>query len=208
MFPLAFALVPAARREKVAAFVKGRGMACSVYGAQFLLEALFDNGLAEHALALITADTDRSWSHMIKRVGSTVALEAWDIKYKGNLDWNHAWGAAPANILPRKVLGVEPLEPGFSKVLVQPRPGNLPWAEGRVPTRRGPVSVRFDQEEGRSFRLKLEIPAGATARVGLPKGGGGSVMLDGRPAKAVESDGCLFLDEIGPGKHELLRRQD
>jgi hypothetical protein len=34
------------------------------------------------------------------------------------------------------------------------------------------------------------------------------VTLDGRPAKAVESDVCLFLDEVGPGKHELLRRQD
>jgi len=206
-FPLAFGLVPKDRREKVAAFVKGRGMACSVYGAQFLMEALFDNGLADHALALMTADGDRSWTHMVRRVGTTIALEAWDIKYKPNLDWNHAWGAAPANILPRKVLGVEPLEPGFSKVLVQPRPGALPWAEGRVPTRRGPVSVRFEQE-GRSFRLRVDVPPGATARVGLPKGSGGTVSLDGRPAKAVESEGTLFVEDVGPGKHELLRRPD
>ena len=31
-------------------------------------------------------------------VGSTMTLEAWDAKYKPNLTWNHAWGAAPANI--------------------------------------------------------------------------------------------------------------
>jgi len=102
MFPLAFGLVPAERREKVAVFMKTRGMACSVYGAQFLMDALFDNGLADHALALMTAEGDRSWIHMVKRVGTTIALEAWDMKYKPNLDWNHAWGAAPANVRPLK----------------------------------------------------------------------------------------------------------
>ena len=207
MFPLAFGLVPTERREKVVAFVKSRKMACSVYGAQFLMDALFDNGLADHALALMTAEGDRSWTHMVKRVGTTIALEAWDTKYKRNQDWNHAWGAAPANILPRKVLGIEPLEPGFAKVLVQPRPGSLAWAEGRVPTRRGPVAVRFEQD-ARSFKLKLEVPQGTTARVGLPKGKGGTVTLDGTPVKSTESDGYLFVDNIAAGPHELLRQAE
>ena len=91
MFPLAFGLVPSDRRDRVTAFVRSRGMACSVYGAQFLLDALFDAGADEHAIALMTAPGDRSWTHMIEGVGTTVTLEAWDVKYKGNLDWNHAW---------------------------------------------------------------------------------------------------------------------
>jgi hypothetical protein len=202
MFPLAFGLVPVERREKVAAFVKSRGMACSVYGAQFLLESLFDHGMADHAMMLMTADGNRSFSHMIKRVGTTVALEAWDAKYKGNLDWNHAWGAAPANILPRKVLGIEPLEPGFAKILIQPRPGKLHWAEGYVPTKAGRVAVRIDQD-AKMFRVKVEIPAGATAKVGVPKGAGGNLSLDGKPVKATEPDSCLFV-ETGAGKHEVI----
>jgi alpha-L-rhamnosidase len=205
MFPLAFGLVPADRLEKVRSFVKSRGMACSVYGAQFLLEALFDGGMAEQAMALMTADNDRSFTHMIDGVGTTVALEAWDSKYKPNLDWNHAWGAAPANILPRKVLGVEPLEPGFAKILIQPRPGKLEWAEGYVPSKAGKISVRFDQDEKR-FQLKLEIPSGATARVGVPKGRGGELSLDGKPAKGVESGGFLFLEGVDSGKHEIILR--
>ena len=207
MFPLAFGLVPAERREKVAAFVKSRGMACSVYGAQFLMEALFNAGLADHALALMTADGDRSWTHMVKRVGTTITLEAWDTKYKRNQDWNHAWGAAPANILPRKVLGVEPLEPGFAKVLVQPRPGSLAWAEGRVPTRHGPVTVRFDQDD-RSFKLRLEVPQGTMACIGVPKGKGGTLTLDGKPVKSTEADGYLFIDHVAAGPHELLRSSE
>jgi alpha-L-rhamnosidase len=64
-FPLAFGLVPPERQEKIAAYLAGRGMACSVYGAQFLLEALFDHGRGDEALALMTAAGDRSWSHMV-----------------------------------------------------------------------------------------------------------------------------------------------
>ena len=48
-------------------------------------------------------------------VGSTITMEAWAAKYKPNLDWNHAWAAAPANIVPRYVLGVRPLSPGSQK---------------------------------------------------------------------------------------------
>jgi len=203
MFPLAFGLVPAANRGKVVAFVKGRGMACSVYGAQFLMDALFDNGLEDHAIALMTADNDRSWTHMIEGVGTTVALEAWDMKYKPNLDWNHAWGAAPANILPRKILGVEPMEPGFSKILIQPRPGRLQWAEGYVPTKAGKVSVRFDQD-GKIFKLKISVPANSQARVGLPEVCGKKMALDGKSIEWVESAGYLFIDNVSTGEHEII----
>ena len=41
MFPLAFGLVPIEHQKSVIAFIKSRGMACSVYGAQYLLEALY-----------------------------------------------------------------------------------------------------------------------------------------------------------------------
>lgn len=206
LFPLVFGLVPAGNLGKVTEFVKSRGMACGVYGAQFLMEALFDNGMADHAMALMKADNDRSWTHMVKRVGSTLAMEAWDIKYKGNLDWNHAWGAAPANILPRKVLGIEPADAGFGKIRIRPQPGNLQWAEGYVPTKAGKVSVRLDQDE-RSFRLEIEIPAKVTARVEVPRGTGGSLSLDGKKVEGIEAAGCLVLDHVGPGKHEILQRR-
>ncbi len=88
--------------------MQSRGMACSVYGAQFLLEALYDYGFGDYALELMTATTQRSWYNMI-RSGSTITLEAWDKVYKPNLDLNHAWGAAPGNIMVRKLMGIEPL---------------------------------------------------------------------------------------------------
>jgi hypothetical protein len=182
LFPLAFDLVPAAERARVTAFVVSRGMACSVYAAQYHLEALFAHGGAADAHALITASTDRSWRHMVES-GTTISWEAWDQKYKPNQDWNHAWGAAPANLFPRFVLGARPIAPGWSRAVIRPHPGPLTWARGRVPTPRGPVVV--DWQAGPPFRLTLTLPPGMTARVELPAAAGTSaVAVDGRPVRA------------------------
>jgi len=113
LFPLAFGLVPAGERQHVSRWLDGRGMAGSVYAAQYLLEGLFENGEDSAALGLMTASGDRSWRHMVES-GATMTWEAWDQKYKPNQDWNHAWGAAPANLLPRFVLGAQPLTPGWA----------------------------------------------------------------------------------------------
>lgn len=44
MFPLTFGLVPEERKITVVEFIKSRGLTFSVYGAQFLLEALCKAG--------------------------------------------------------------------------------------------------------------------------------------------------------------------
>ena len=177
MFPLAFGLVPTNHVQSVADFVQSRGMACSVYGAQYLLEALFDAGRSDAAIQLMTAHTKRSWWHMIE-LGSTMTLEAWDAEFKKNLDWNHAWGAAPANIISRFVLGVRPIKPGYATMLIAPQPGNLKWVRGKVPTAAGPVSVNI--VNAAKFRLVAELPPGAKARIIVPRRSSGTVSLDGK----------------------------
>ena len=93
---------------------------------------------------------DRSWRHMVES-GTTITWEAWDQKYKPNQDWNHAWGAAPANQLPRWVLGAQPLAPGWTRALIRPNPGRLRFAEGKIPTPRGPIWVSWCH--GATFQL-------------------------------------------------------
>ncbi len=207
MFPLAFGLVPAEYRQSVVSFVKSRGMACSVYGAQFLLEALYQADEDAYALDLITARHDRSWWNMIQ-VGSTMTLEAWDWKYKNNLDWNHAWGAAPANIIPRFLMGIQPLEPGFGRILIQPRPGNLERATVRLPTVRGTVMVRFEHRPKDAFVLQVALPANVTAKVALPVLGHGSsdVVVDGRLLDGTIAGRFVIVDRVGSGTHMLERK--
>jgi hypothetical protein len=206
MFPLAFDLVPEERRESVVSFVKSRGMACSVYGAQYLMEALYSNGEEEYALDLLTAQNDRSWWHMME-VGSTVTLEAWDWKYKNNLDWNHAWGAAPANIIPRHLMGIRPLEPGFRKVLIRPQPGALETADMKFPTPRGPVVVRFENEPDGPFSLEVKLPENTTARVDLPRRNrvDSRIAVDDKVGEGTPGNGFVSVDPVGPGRHTLSR---
>ena len=192
MFPLAFGLVPAERVEKVADFVQSRGMACSVYGAQYLLEALFAADRPEAAMALMTARGTRGWWHMTE-LGSTMTLEAWDAAFKKNLTWNHAWGSAPANIVARFVLGVRPLRPGYSEMLIAPRLGGLKWVRGQVPTPLGPVTVNAREEDDDRFEAELTLPPGAKARVELPRRVHGEVLVNGKSiAASVEGRSVVF----------------
>lgn len=204
LFPLAFGLVPADKRPKVAHWLAGRGMAGSVYAAQYLLEGLFENGEDADALDLITAPGDRSWRHMVES-GATITWEAWDQKYKPNQDWNHAWGAAPANLLPRFVLGAQPLTPGWSRALIQPHPGTLTSVEGRIPTPHGELSVSWRQNK--DFTLSLTLPAGTTAKVELPALEGSSeVRVGGAPVKAHREGPWWTLDKDLSGTVTIQER--
>ncbi len=158
MFALAFDIVPPDRVASVVAFIKTRGMACSVYGAQYLLEGLYKAGESQYALELMNATHDRSWYNMIK-VGSTVALEAWDIKYKPNLDWNHAWGAVPANIIPRGLWGIIPETPGCQIMTMKPQMASLEHSKIMTPTLLGNISAEYKKANPRKSMYMVEVPA-------------------------------------------------
>ena len=143
---LAFGLVPEEQKDCVADFLVSRGMACSVYFAQYLLEALFEAGRDEAAIALMKSTSDRSWLGMMAQ-GSTVTMEAWNAAVKPNLDWNHAWGAVPLNIISRYILGVRPTSPGFATYQVSPTKARMKFS-GVVPTVRGPIAVESPAQEG------------------------------------------------------------
>ncbi len=204
LFPLAFDLVPPANRAGVTAWLGQRGMVCSVYAAQYLLEGLFSNGAGTRALDLIMAANDRSWKHMVES-GTTITWEAWGQRYKPNQDWNHAWGAAPANLLPRFVLGVEPLAPGWTRIRVRPGPGNLQFAEGKVPTPKGPVTVAW--KAGPPFQLSLTLPKGITAQVEIPAADGTrGLSVGGRPALARREGQRWILDQAITGTATIETR--
>ncbi|MDR2468961.1 MAG: family 78 glycoside hydrolase catalytic domain [Tannerella sp.] len=203
MFPLAFGIVPQKYRKKTLDFIRSRGMACSVYGAQFLLDALYDNHAADYALQLLASTAERSWYNMI-REGATISMEAWDQKYKPNQDWNHIWGAAAGNIIPRKLMGVEPLEPGFRRIRIKPQPSTLRHAEMRMPTIRGDIGVSFDNQPDKKFEMEIEIPANATAEVWLPRLSAKSrLTVDGVEHKG-DTAGRFIKVEVGSGKHRFL----
>lgn len=203
MFALAFGLIPADDLVPVKQFIKSRRMACSVYGSQFLLDALYDSGMGDYALELLTATTQRSWYNMI-RTGSTITLEAWDKVYKPNLDLSHAWGAAPANLIIRKLMGVEPLTPGFETFQIKPQLGKLTYASLKAPTIRGDIWVTFTKSSAKET-LNIMIPGGTTADVYMPNPSGRhNVFLDGKSIRNKSENGFLPLRNMPSGKHTIV----
>ncbi len=200
MFALAFGLVPKENMDKVIAFIKTRRMACSVYGAQFLLDALYDSGEDAYALQLLTATTQRSWYNML-RVGSTITMEAWDKLYKPNLDLNHAWGSAPANIIVRKLMGVEPLTPGAELIQIKPQMGELRFASLKTRTIKGTVEVSCSNTPQEASTTVI-IPGGSVANIILKFNSEKPLLvIDGKAAGTKPENGFFVIKGVGPGKH-------
>src|SRR5690606_29394236 len=133
------------------------------------------------------------WKHMLDS-GATITWEAWDQRYKPNQDWNHAWGAAPANLLPRYVLGIQACEPGWTCANIRPHPGNLRHAAGKIPTPRGAIEVAW-QRDAPTFNLELTLRPVITARVQLPaQTGATGVLVNGQPANARLTGSWWHLD--------------
>lgn len=200
MFALCFGLVDKRRERAVTDFIKSRRMGCSVYGAQFLLDALYDAGEAGYALSLLNSVERRSWYNML-RIGSTITTEAWDNVFKPNQDWNHPWGAAPLNVISRKLMGIEPLTPGFGRMRIKPQPGPLAEASIDVPTVKGTVSVAFSNVPGSRFTLDADIPANTTADVYLPLLSR-HCTVDGVKTKG-RADGRFLVVTVGSGRHHF-----
>lgn len=201
-FASAFGLIPADKMANVSRFIRSRGMACSVYGAQFLLDGIAGVGDDDYALNLITSRDRRSWFNMLAE-GATMTMEAWGQEYKPNQDWNHAWGTAPANYIVRQLMGIQPMAHGFAKVQVKPHPGSLRQAELKYGTIRGDIRMKFTNNPG-SFNMQLTLPGNTEADVYLPyKLQNGKVTVDGKITQAQRSGNYWLVADVGPGQHRF-----
>ncbi|TWU43127.1 Bacterial alpha-L-rhamnosidase [Novipirellula aureliae] len=200
-FPLAFGIVPVDKVDGIVDWLSKQPMRCSVYAAQYLLDALFTHGADQKAIDLILAPNDRSWKHMVES-GTTITWEAWDLKYKPNQDWNHAWGAAPANLLPRYVLGVQPASPGWTRATIRPHVGNLSYARGKIPTPFGPITLDWRNES--TFQLDVNLPPGIEADLEVPAPENSTrVLVNGKRVEASQRNDRWILNKAVTGNVQV-----
>jgi NPCBM/NEW2 domain/NPCBM-associated, NEW3 domain of alpha-galactosidase/F5/8 type C domain/Bacterial alpha-L-rhamnosidase C-terminal domain len=126
----------------------------------------------------------------------------------------HMAGGAP--VLTAELLGVRPAGFGYRTYDVAPRPGDVGWARGRVPTPAGPIVVDWRRSDGgRRFELELTAPDGLTGRAGVPTFGrralvwrDGRLVWDGERARDgadARSDGTfVYIEGIDPGRHRIV----
>ena len=206
LFPLALGLVDESRQPRVMEYIRSRGLVCSVYAAQFLMDAVYGATDGDYGLHLLSKEDERSWYNMVRH-GATITYEAWDDKFKNNQDWNHAWGAAPANVIPRYVVGVTPLEAGFGRMAIAPQTSSLKSVKATVPTIRGGVEVEISATE-QTYSMRVVIPANTTAEVSLPAMTAVSELyIDGVSHEpCLTPDGRIDCGTIGSGEHTFELR--
>ena len=80
----------------------------------------------------------------------------------GSGDLSHAWNGTPLYQMSARILGITPLDPGFARVAVNPKPCGLDHAGGRVPTPHGIITVEWTR---RGDQLDIQVDAPKACRV-------------------------------------------
>lgn len=202
MFPLVFGLVDEVNKASVMNYIRSKGMACSIFGAQFLLEAVYAGEDGDYGRSLMNSTDKKSWYNMI-REGSSITMEAWGNDYKGNQDWSHIWGASPGNVIMRDLVGVKPVEPGWSKFQIKPQLGGLEWVKAKVPTIKGPVIVDYRQG-ARTFVMKVNIPGNTEAVVILSRKKKDKVTVNGRFVDVKQENNNIILPPLRSGNYRIV----
>lgn len=131
----------------------------------FSLEALVKQGRFAALVDMIRYN----WGMMLER-GATTCWEMFPgfVEDRWTRSHCHAWSAAPGYFLPAYQLGVRPLKPGFTEILISPEPVDLLWCNGVVPTPHGDVEVSWKRDD--EFTISVALPAAVPCTFQLPEG--------------------------------------
>lgn len=213
---LRFGLVPPALVKaagaRLAADIERRGVLLSTgfLGTPNSLDVLADLGRSDLVYSLLLRTAYPSWGYMIAK-GATSMWERWngDVGDVQMNSYNHYAFGAVSGFLFRRVAGIEAGAPGFREVVVRPvldprvRRGGADYLSVL-----GLISTDWELGPNGAFRLDLEVPANATARVHLPARPGATVRegrrpLTGRTDLAVERGQGETIVRTGSGRYRF-----
>jgi Bacterial alpha-L-rhamnosidase 6 hairpin glycosidase domain/Alpha-L-rhamnosidase N-terminal domain len=135
-----------------------------VIGEPFISYLVHD-AVAEAGLAHKLPELYRRWSQFLVNGYDTIG-ECWG--------WGthvHGWSCTPTKDMIFYTLGVTPAEPGYAAARIASQLGHLAWAEGKVPTPHGLISVRAEPGQvtvDSPIPVIVELPGQAPRR--LPAG--------------------------------------
>ena len=224
---LAFDLLDEAKAVQVAdELVKqikenGDRLSCGFLGTYNLCPALSKYGKDKTAYNLLLQRNEPSWLYSVDQ-GATTIWERWNsyTKAKGFGDvgmnsFNHYAYGAIGEWMYRYMAGIEPAEPGFKTIKLQPRPDlrsadelpegqeNIRFVKASYKSAAGLIKSEWSTENG--FVYRCTVPNGAIAELTLPALGK-KVIVNGsaltkKNYKLV--DGNIVINLAG-GKYEFV----
>ncbi|MFC2077099.1 alpha-L-rhamnosidase C-terminal domain-containing protein, partial [candidate division KSB1 bacterium] len=201
---------PYVRREFAQKFDEREQVALAhPIGWYFLFTGLDRVGL----LPLAVEEIGDRWGWFLKE-GATAFPESWDLTG----DVCRAGSAAPTYVLSASVLGVQPMEPGFTRFRVAPQPVGLSRAEGVFPSPAGDIRVAWESRR-RGFDLTVTVPEGTVAEAAVPSAVASDLEIGGKVVWFKESprdkypgllrvyrSGGWLVCALKPGSYTISRR--
>jgi alpha-L-rhamnosidase-like protein/mannosylglycerate hydrolase MGH1-like protein len=171
----------------------------SPYMGGFHVMAQFASGEGASALSVIRQE----WGYMIGHDPGGVTWERIQLAGRpvGGLladSMAHAWSTGATAAMSQYVVGVMPTGPGYRRWSIAPRPGDLKFAQGLVPTPYGPITVRWERKKHKRFVLTTNAPRRTSGTVAMPFGRTGTIARNG---KVVWSRGA----PVGKTKARVVR---
>ncbi|GJC87863.1 hypothetical protein ColLi_10701 [Colletotrichum liriopes] len=165
-------------------------------GTPVILHALSETGHEQHAYRMLLETGCPSWLYPV-RMGATTVWERWDSMLEdGTINpgemtsFNHYALGSVANWMHASIGGLAPLEAGWKRFRVRPRPGgDLRHAEVEYLSPNGKIQSHWEIKPDDRLELKLTVPLNATAVVSLP---------DGSEEKTVGSGTYTFESGFAP----------
>jgi alpha-L-rhamnosidase len=183
-------------------------------GTPLLLQVLTRLNRVDVAYKLLLNDSVPSWG-AVERSGVTTIGESWGVPQGHVLPWggyadvaaHYALGAVGSWLF-STIGGLQPLEPGFKRARIAPRPQEgLSHAKVLFRSINGLYEVRWIVAGGR-FRLQVEVPPNTRARVVLPPQALEEVTIDGKAPECLTAVRCCPPQdgggyEIGSGSYDF-----
>lgn len=185
-----FALLPKPEQrqhaaKRLVALVDGNSyrIGTGFVGTPLICDALSSTGNFDAAYRLLLERECPSWLYPVT-MGATTIWERWDsmlpdgsINAGEMTSFNHYALGAVADWMDRTIGGLAPLEPGYRRLAIQPRPGGgLTHASARHRTPYGIAECAWKIFNG-SIELSITIPPNTTARVDLPGSAGEPIQV-------------------------------
>ena len=222
MLALGFDLLPETLRpvaaKRLAQEVRERGhLTTGFVGTPYLCHVLSRFGYLDEAYLLLNREEYPSWLYPVKS-GATTIWERWDgqkpdgsFQDKGMNSFNHYAYGAIGDWMYRVMAGIEldPAEPGYKHVLIQPQPGGgFTSVKASHTSPYGSVSSAWTLANG-TFELAVTVPPNTHATVRLPGAAiasvteGGTAIGSGNGITASRQDGSAVVVEVGSGQYRF-----
>lgn len=159
---------PQQSADELAELVKKDGcrLRTGFVGTPFLLHVLSRYGHEDLAYTLLLRREYPSWLYPVTK-GATTIWEHWDGIMEDGGFWsadmnsfNHYAYGSVADWIYEEAAGIRPLEPGFARVQVAPKPDRrLGCLEASIETRNGVVRSRWEYRDGGvRYEIETEMP--------------------------------------------------